>query len=78
MSTRPRTHTHPELLDELAAWLVGFGIVTAAVFPLALPIIALTVASLIPLVLVALAAGLLIAVVAAPILLVRRMFARQH
>jgi hypothetical protein len=70
MSTRP---TPAELAEEGALWGVGGGIVTMAVFPLALPIILLTVAALIPLVLVALAAGLLLAVLAAPVLLLRRL-----
>jgi membrane protein implicated in regulation of membrane protease activity len=60
------------LAEEASAWAVGGGIITMALFPLALPIILLTAATVIPLLLVALALGLVAAVVAAPILLLRR------
>jgi membrane protein implicated in regulation of membrane protease activity len=73
MPTERTTHSYPGLADELSAWLVGGGILTMALFPLALPIIALTAVAAIPLVLVALALGLVAAVVAAPILLLRRL-----
>ena len=70
MSTEPTTHSS-ELIDEVSAWLVGGGILTVALFPLAVPLIALTVVSVIPLLLVPLAAGLVVAAVAGPILLIR-------
>lgn len=50
--------------------VVGGGIITVVLFPLALPIILLTAAAAIP---VPLAVGLVIAVFAAPILLLRRL-----
>jgi hypothetical protein len=68
MSTKPPTHSSPEVLDETAGWLVGGGIVTVALFPFALPLILLTVAALLPLLVVPLVAGLL----ALPILVARR------
>jgi hypothetical protein len=66
-TARPRA----EIVEEISKWTVGGGIITMALFPLALPIIALTAIATIPLVLVALAAGLVVAAVAVPILLVR-------
>ena len=44
-----------EILDEASNWIVGGGIVTMALFPLALPGIILTVAAAIPLAAAALA-----------------------
>jgi hypothetical protein len=71
MSSRT-TPTTPELAEEASAWAAGAGIVTMALFPLALPVILLTAIAAIPLLLVAVAVGLVVAVVAAPILLLRR------
>jgi hypothetical protein len=67
-ATRPST---ADVVDQMSGWAVGGGIVTIALFPLALPILALTAVAVIPFLLVPLAAGLVAAVVAAPILLVR-------
>jgi hypothetical protein len=50
----------------------GVGIIALALFPLAIPILALTAAALIPLLLIPLAGGL----IAAPFLLLRRLFRR--
>jgi hypothetical protein len=61
--------TRHEIADELSGWFVGGGLITMVLFPLALPLIVLTVVATIPLVLVALAGGLAVAVVAAPVLL---------
>jgi hypothetical protein len=63
--------TRYEIADEMSGWLVGGGLITMVLFPLALPLIVLTVVATIPLVLVALAGALAVAVVAAPVLLVR-------
>jgi hypothetical protein len=71
MPTNFTTKSSPELLDEASGWLVGGGILTVALFPLAVPLIALTVVFALPLLLVPLALGLVAALVAAPILLVR-------
>ena len=73
MSTQPTTATPDELVEEVAAWAVGGGILTMILFPLALPLILLTAAAAIPLLLVAVALGLVAAVVAVPIALVRRL-----
>src|SRR6266480_2683348 len=60
-----------DLVEGASAALVGGGIVTLALFPLALPLIALTVVALIPLLVIALAFGLVVAVLAAPLLAAR-------
>jgi hypothetical protein len=63
--------TRGEIVDEASSWLVGGGIVTMALAPLALPGIALLLAAAIPLLVLALAAGLLAGAVIGPIVLVR-------
>jgi hypothetical protein len=60
-----------ELVDEISKWTVGGGIITMALFPLALPILVLTVIAALPLLTAVLAAGLLIGAVALAVLLVR-------
>jgi hypothetical protein len=70
MATSSRTLTAADLIDGTLGLLVGGGIVTMALFPLAIPLLALTAVALIPLLLIPLAAGL----VAAPFLLLRRLF----
>jgi hypothetical protein len=72
MSTRPTSHSSStEILEGASTVLVGGGIVTMALFPLALPLIILTAAAAVPLVLLAVASGVLVAAAALPILLVR-------
>jgi uncharacterized membrane protein affecting hemolysin expression len=56
-------------VQEFSNWAVGLGIVTMALFPLALPILILTAVALLPL----LAPVLVIAVLAAPVLLARKL-----
>jgi hypothetical protein len=73
MPTKSTTKSSPELVSEVSGWLVGGGILTVALFPLAVPLIALTVVCALPLLLVPLAVGLVAAIVAAPILLVRNL-----
>jgi hypothetical protein len=58
-----------EILDEALAFLVGGGLITMVLFPLALPIILLVIVPAIAIGLVAAAAG---AIVAASLLLLRR------
>lgn len=62
-----------ELVDELSNWSVGGGIVTLALFPLALPALALIALMALPLLVPVLAAGLVFGVVGLPVLLVRRL-----
>jgi|SRR5215216_3809861 len=71
MSTTTTRATPADLAEEASAWAVGGGILTMALFPLALPIILLTAAAALPLFLIPLALGLLVAGLALPILLVR-------
>ena len=62
------SYTNPstaDLVDGALAVAAGIGVVTLALFPLAIPILALTVVALIPLLLIALVGGL----IAAPFLL---------
>ena len=60
-------------MDELSKWGVGLGIVIVALFPLSLPIIVLTLAHVVPLALPLVALALIGAVIAAPVLLARRL-----
>ena len=59
-----------DLVDGTMGLAAGLGIITMSLFPLAIPLLALTAVALIPLLLIPLAAGL----IAAPFLLLRRMF----
>jgi hypothetical protein len=71
MNAESTATSRAEITDEISKWAVGGGIIITALFPLALPIIALTAIAALPLLLLALPAGLLVAGVALPILLVR-------
>jgi membrane protein implicated in regulation of membrane protease activity len=66
-----------EIFDEASNWLVGGGIVTLALAPLALPGIALLLVAALPLVALGLAVALVAAVVIAPIMLVRGLVRRS-
>jgi hypothetical protein len=65
--------TTSDLFEEASAWALGGGVLTFALFPFALPILLLTVAFVLPFALAGLAIALVVAVIAAPILLVRRL-----
>jgi hypothetical protein len=67
----PDAHSAADVADTLSGWAVGGGMITIALFPLALPIIALTAVALLPLLVPVLAIGLVAAVVALPILAAR-------
>jgi hypothetical protein len=73
MPTKSTEYSMVDVLEEMATLLAGVRIITLAIFPLALPMIALTAVVAIPLALVGLVAALLAAVLAAPIVLVRRL-----
>jgi hypothetical protein len=66
-----------EVADEISKWTVGGGIVTMVLFPLALPILALTAVALLPLLVPVLAVGILAGVVYLPVTLARRIRRRQ-
>jgi hypothetical protein len=65
--------TAPDLVEEASAWALGGGVLTFALFPFALPILLLTVALVLPFALAGLAIALVLSLLAAPILLVRRL-----
>ena len=72
----PQPATMPtagEVADEMATMALGGAILTFALFPLAVPMIALTIIALVPLLIVGLAAGLVVAVFAVPVVMVRRL-----
>ena len=72
MGARPQGRSLGKLVDELSTWGVGLGTITLALFPLAIPIVLLTVVAVLPLVVIGLVGGLLAAVLALPVLLWRR------
>ena len=61
-----------EIVDELSKWTVGGGLIVLVLFPLAVPILVLTAVALVPLLAPILALGLLVGVVALPVLLARK------
>jgi hypothetical protein len=74
MSSRPTTPSDGDLLSEAGLWLAGGGILTVALFPLSLPLLLLTVAAVLPFLVIPLVGALVAAVVAVPILLARRLW----
>ena len=72
-STNPST---TELVDGTVAIAAGVGIITVALFPLAVPMLALTAVALIPLLIPLLLISLAGGLIAAPFLLLRRIFRR--
>jgi hypothetical protein len=77
MATNPVTHSNRDVLDAVAAALFGGGIVTLALFPLALPALALIAVAAIPLLLIGLVGALLAGLVILPVRLVRRSLAAR-
>jgi hypothetical protein len=71
MNAESTTPTRAEVVDEMFKWSVGLGIITVALAPLALPILALTAIATIPLLLPVLAIGLLVGGVALTVRLAR-------
>jgi hypothetical protein len=71
LSNEPVAPSPADVAGELSAWAVGGGIVTAALAPLAIPILALTAVAALPLVPIALAGGLAVALLALPVLAAR-------
>jgi hypothetical protein len=72
MDAETSARTRAQNLDEIWKWTVGAGILVVALAPLALPILILTIVATLPLVLPVLAVGLLLGVVALPILALRK------
>jgi hypothetical protein len=73
MNTEDRAFARAEVADEVSKWTVGLGTIVVALFPLSIPILLLTAVALLPLVLPVIAVGLVVAIVALPVLLVRRL-----
>jgi hypothetical protein len=71
MNPRTESISRGELVDELSGWTVGLGILTMALAPLAIPMVALTAVAAVVLLLPVLAVGLLGGLVALAVLLVR-------
>ena len=78
MATKPTEPTRTELTNEASAWLVGGGVISVALFPLALPALILTVLAVITFLVPAIVAGLLVAVGALSIRLIRGLARRAH
>ena len=76
VSTSYEDSSYPEDVNEAATWLVGGGILSFMFAPLAIPLILLTAAAVLPLLLLPLAAGVLAAIVAAPVLVIRGLWRR--
>ena len=68
-----REHSTGESVAAASGWLVGGGLITLALFPLAIPILVLTAIAVLPFLLVPLAGALVAGLVAVPVLLVRRL-----
>jgi hypothetical protein len=64
-------HSAVEVADTLGAWGVGGGMITMALFPLAIPFLVLTLVALLPLLAPVVVIGVLAGVVALPVMLVR-------
>ena len=73
MASESTSHRSIEVVSGTSVGLVGIGIVTIALFPLALPILILTAVSLIPFLVPVLALGIVGAAIAVPVMLVRRL-----
>ena len=71
MNTDPKARRRAEVVDEVSKWTVGAGILTVALAPLALPILALTAVALLPLLVPVLVLGVLAGIVYLPIRVVR-------
>jgi hypothetical protein len=78
MNTQSIQRPEYETIEEISKWTVGLGTITFALFPLALPILALTAVALLPLLIPVLAVGLLVAIVALPVRLLRGGLRRLH
>ena len=76
MNAQPTAPSRAEIVDEVSKWGVGGGIVFVALAPLALPILLLTAVAVAPLLVLAVVPALVVAALALPILLVRRLWRR--
>jgi hypothetical protein len=74
MSNEIAEHSSTEFIDTASDYLVGGGILTMALFPLAIPMIALLAVVALPLLLIAVVPALIGAVLAVPVLLLRALW----
>jgi hypothetical protein len=74
MNAQSTAPSRTEIVDEISKWGVGGGIVFVALAPLALPILILTAVAVAPLLVIAVVPGVVVAALALPILLVRRLW----
>jgi hypothetical protein len=75
-STRAAGDPSTNLLETASDYLVGGGILTMALFPLAIPMVALLIVAALPLLVAGVAVAAVGAVLAAPVLLVRGVWRR--
>ena len=71
MNTDSKARQRAEVIDEVSKWGVGVGIVTVALAPLAIPILVLTAAFVLPLLLPVIPLALIAGLVYLPIKIVR-------
>jgi hypothetical protein len=76
MNTDSKARQRAEVIDEVSKWGVGAGIVTVALAPLAIPILVLTAAFVLPLLLPVIPLALIAGLVYLPIKIVRGVRAR--
>lgn len=78
MASESTSHRSIEVVNGTSVGLVGIGIVTIALFPLALPILILTAVSLIPFLVPVVALAVVAAAIALPVMLVRGLWRRAN
>jgi hypothetical protein len=76
MSQKTQGQPQTTHLDTASDFLVGGGIVTMALFPLAIPMVALVIAAALPVLALGVAAALVAAAIASPILILRALSRR--
>jgi hypothetical protein len=78
MNTDQKARQRAEVIDEVSKWGVGAGILTVALAPLAIPILILTAAFALPLLLPLIPIALIAGLVYLPVRLVRAIRRRRH
>ena len=71
MSNKSAEYPSTNLFDTVSDYLVGGGIVTMALFPLAVPVVALLIVALLPLLALGAVIAVIGAAIAGPVLLIR-------
>ena len=78
MNADPRSPSTTEVIDEVSKWGVGAGILAVALAPLAIPILVLTLATLVLLAVPAIPLALLAGLIYIPVRIVRGIRARRR